>query len=78
MPAVTVTAIKDFTEDGIRGRKGQILVIDPPIKALLLARKGLVSLCKVKTREMPPPEPEPEPEPAPRRRYRRRDMQAEG
>ena len=73
MPAVTVTAIKDFTEDGIVGRKGQILVINPPVKALILARKGCVSLCKVSTRDM-----EPEPEPRKRRSYRRRDLQAEG
>jgi hypothetical protein len=75
MPAVTVTALKNFTEDGITGRKGQIIVIDPPVKALLLHRKGLVSLSKVITREL---SADPEPEPKKRRSYRRRDMQAEG
>jgi hypothetical protein len=75
MPAVTVTALKNFTEDGITGRKGQTLVVDPPVKALLLHRRGLVSLNKVLTRELAA---DPEPEPKKRRNYRRRDMQAEG
>jgi hypothetical protein len=75
MPAVTVTALKDFTHDGITGRKGQTLVVDPPVKALMLHRKGLVSLNKVLTRELAA---DPEPEPKTKRRYRRRDLQAEG
>jgi hypothetical protein len=88
MPSVTVTAITAFEYEGRDIARGDALVIDPPVKALVLARQGKVSLARQYLTRAIQPDPEP-PQPtrrrrrkseeadAPKRRYRRRDMTAE-
>lgn len=90
MPSVTVTAIRDFEYEGRNITRGDAVDVDQPVKALVLARQGKVSLARRYTTRVLEPEPvapqptrrrrrkaeDAEPE-TPKRSYRRRDMTAE-
>jgi hypothetical protein len=89
---VTVRALTGFDYKGRTVTKGEVIDLDRPLDAILLYRKGHVSLSKVYRAAALQPEPPNVPPPAPRRRrprtddagsprpkraYRRRDLTAE-
>lgn len=81
MERITVTAIRDFSHDGIDYHRGDHVELTP-LEAAILGDKGCVSLTKPAYRTQAlkadePATPEAETATPKRRRYRRRDMVAD-
>lgn len=63
--AVTVKAIQTFPHAGRTVTKGDIIDLDSPLDAVLMHRKGQISLSKVYRTKVETPEPPPDPSPPP-------------